>query len=127
MWFPVSYCIWFSLITTLNPGGESGVILESNVPCGDLYADIIGLRLYYLSKFNFNVHCLSSQKNKFIGGLGSVLQSPAMKWFSGFGFLILLRFFNASLEELTGNILPGSDCIYPGRWMLCYPINESWD
>ena len=48
-----------------------------------------------------------------------------LQWsgFSKFGFIVLLHFFNAPLEELTGHIPPVSGCIYLGNWMPCYPTN----
>ena len=46
----------FSLMIILQPGGESGVLLKSNVPSSAVYADIFVLRLDFLSKFNFNMH-----------------------------------------------------------------------
>ena len=67
-----------------NPGGKSGVLLIPNVTSSAMYADIIGLCLDCLNKFNANLNGLSRRQNKRIGTFGSVLQSPAIKWFSKF-------------------------------------------
>ena len=72
-------------MSNLHPEESCGVLLKLNVTYSTLYADIIGLRLYCLNKFNFNVHFLISQQNKCIGVFVSVLKSPAMKYFSKFG------------------------------------------
>ena len=50
-------------------------------PSSSVYANIRGLRLDCLSKFNVNVNCFSRRQKKCIGYLGSVLNSHAMKWF----------------------------------------------
>ena len=62
-----------------HPGGESGVLLKSNVPSSAVYTGIWVLPLYCLSKLNVKVHCFSRQQNKCIGHTRSVLYSPEMK------------------------------------------------
>ena len=113
----------YSWMTTLHTWRASGVLLKSNMPSIAVYADIIGLRLYCLNKFNVNVHCLIRQKNKCIGKFGSVLQILAIKWFYKFVLLFMLRFLYAPLEELAGSIIPGYYCISIGLWMTHYPTN----
>ena len=60
--------------------GKVVCLLKSNFLSSDVYADILGLLLGYLNKFNVNLHCLIRRKNKCIGKFGSMLQIPAMKW-----------------------------------------------
>ena len=68
-------------MSNLNPEGSCGVLLKLNVTYSTLYADIIGLRLDFLNKFNINVHCLIRQKINCIVKFEFVLKSLAMIFF----------------------------------------------
>ena len=66
---------------TFHPGGASGILLKLNVTSSDVYADILGLRLDCLNKFNVYVNSLIWRQNKRIGKFVSVMKITAMKWF----------------------------------------------
>ena len=85
-------------MNTMHPGGEIDILLKSNVPSSAMYYDILGLCMDCHSKFNANVHCLSSQKNKYKEDFLSVLQSPEMKCFSVFGLIVLICFVDKPQE-----------------------------
>ena len=70
----------FSSITTLYPDGASVVLLKPNVTSSAVYAEILGLCLHCLNRFNVNVYFLIRLHNKCIGKFGPVLKSPEMKW-----------------------------------------------
>ena len=114
-------------MSTLHYGGASGVLLKFNFPSSALYADILGLLLEFIYKFNTNVHCLIRRQNKFIGNFVSVLQSPEIIFFPKFVFIFLLHLFYLPLDTLDGLLLSGSDCNYLWHYILNYPNNVFLD
>ena len=71
----------FLCIRTCVPGGPSGVLLKSYVPCIHAHADNLGLSLDACNRFSVMVACSSSLSHKCRGKSLSTLHNPAMNWF----------------------------------------------
>ena len=74
-------CAGFSWIKILVPGGAMGVRLKSKGPSNMVWADIFGFRRAGRNMLSVVVACGMSRSQRWVGKVGSVLQSPAIKWF----------------------------------------------